>query len=157
MEINNIKIWNNTNYNSIENLDINADGKKIGTMILPDNRNMTLLECNNVKAADISLMLKSYRRKGWSGMAGIDVVQINRKLPDWMTEGKIVPLDTIGGLVKYPRGNGGLILNNLKIAVGDLPGNNEKKNRIVSALMHNIDVSFSASDGENANGPDDPE
>lgn len=157
MEINNIKIWNNTNYNSIENLDINADGKKIGAMILPDNRNMTFLECNNVKAAEISLMLKSYRRKGWSGMAGIDVVQINRKLPEWMSEGKIVPLDTIGGLVKYPRGNGGLILNNLKIAVGDLPGNNDKKNRIVSALMHNINVSFSASEGENANGPDDPE
>jgi hypothetical protein len=58
-------------------------------------------------------------------------------------DGAVVPLLNIGALVKYPRGTGGLVLNQLRITDGEArAANAAKKRAIVAALLRNMGAVF---------------
>jgi hypothetical protein len=89
----------------------------------------------------IGLVVRSYRDKHPMTLVGIDNVQFIRKLPTWYG-GRVRPLVNCGGLVAYPRGKGGYILNQLKLTDRDLAPNQAKKSRIVSVILQNLGVAF---------------
>ncbi len=136
-----VNIWNNANYNTIKELDIVVDGKTVATVTLPDGSGAVETTLPDLPAtATVSLTPKSYYH-GDGGMVGLDMVQLTRKTPEWAA-GKVVPLTENGGLVCYPRGKGGFVLNQLKLAVNDTNDYVAKRQRIVTALLHNMGASF---------------
>lgn len=73
---------------------------------------------------------------------GIDNLWIGVERNDaWRA--KVKPLLNIGGLVKYPMGPGGLVLNQLRIGKTEInPVNAQKKAAIVTALLRNLHATF---------------
>jgi beta-galactosidase len=76
-------------------------------------------------------------------VTGIDNLWIHVKRPaDWPK--RVRPLLNIGALVKYPMGEGGLILNQVNAKAGEaVPVNVQKKRAIVAALLRNLHATFS--------------
>ncbi|MBN2451822.1 MAG: hypothetical protein JXR77_15645 [Lentisphaeria bacterium] len=74
---------------------------------------------------------------------GIDNLWITVARSDtWRASVK--PLLNVGGLVKYPMGKGGLVLNQLNIQANEaLPVNAQKKSAIAAALLRNLHAQFS--------------
>jgi beta-galactosidase len=73
---------------------------------------------------------------------GIENLQVRVSRGDeWRR--RVKPLLNIGGLVKYPMGEGGVILNQLRIPAAEgVPVNAEKKRAIVTALLRNLGAVF---------------
>ncbi len=138
-KIRSIKIWNNAFYNTIKDIDILADGEKIATLELPDAMMPAETDLGDVLAKkEISLIVRNIRkRQDRQLLVGIDNIQIIRDLPDWY-KGKVFPLVNVGGLVRYPRKNGGFILNQIKLTDHDTRENISKKQRIVKTIIDNI-------------------
>ena len=59
---------------------------------------------------------------------------------------KVKPLANIGGLVKYPMGPGGMVLNQVLVKPAEAnPVNAQKKGSIVTALLRNLHATFAGS------------
>jgi len=135
-----VEIWNNAYYDTIKDLEIQIDGNKAVVAELPDAMAPTTIDLGGKEAKEsISLIVRSVRKHQGTPLVGIDNIRIIRELPDWY-KGKVFPLVNVGGLVRYPRGKGGFILNQLDIAVADTQENLAKKRRIVGNLLLNLGV-----------------
>jgi len=74
---------------------------------------------------------------------GIDNMWIRVARPDDWRQ-RVRPLLNIGGLVKYPTGKGGLVLNQINARDTEpAPDNLQKKRAIVAALLRNLHAVFS--------------
>jgi beta-galactosidase len=70
-------------------------------------------------------------------------MQLRVQRPDGF-EQRVIPMLNIGGLVKYPRGDGGLILNQYRIMRQESnPLNQEKKQTVVATILRNLGAPFS--------------
>jgi beta-galactosidase len=76
-------------------------------------------------------------------VTGIDNLWIHVKRPsDWPK--RVRPLLNIGALVKYPMGDGGVILNQVNAKPSEaVPVNAQKKQAIVATLLRNLHATFS--------------
>ncbi|MGB9595920.1 MAG: glycosyl hydrolase 2 galactose-binding domain-containing protein [Candidatus Poribacteria bacterium] len=137
-KIKSVKIWNNAYYNTIKDVDILIDGKKVATLELPDAMMPAEINLNDELAEkELSLIIRSIRkRQDRQPLVGIDNIQIVRELPDWYKD-KVFPLVNVGGLVRYPRGKGGFILNQIKLTDQDTKENISKKHRIARMIIDN--------------------
>jgi beta-galactosidase len=74
---------------------------------------------------------------------GIDNLRVHVQRPaDWPQ--RVRPLLNVGGLVKYPMGAGGVILNQLHVGTSEaVPVNAQKKQVIVATLLRNLHAAFS--------------
>ncbi|MGE5557997.1 MAG: glycoside hydrolase family 2 TIM barrel-domain containing protein [Bacillota bacterium] len=138
-----ITIWNNANYDTVKDCDIRIDGKSFATVELPDSFDAVEVKLNNKAVKDtLSLVALSIRvKQDRIKMIGLDEVSIIRELPAWY-QGKVFPLVNCGGIVRYPRGKGGFILNNLKLVDKEIKENVTKKQRIVSVILQNLGAAF---------------
>jgi hypothetical protein len=137
-KLKNIEIWNNAYYDTIKDMEINADDSHVATVQLPDASAPTELSMSG-RSVDhsISLIVRGIRKHGNSSLVGIDNVRFIRELPDWYKD-RVFPLVNVSALVRYPRGKGGFVLNEIKLSPGDTKENAEKKRRIVSLLLQNM-------------------
>ena len=140
-----IKIWNNENYWTIEDLDIYFDGDKTRALhaTLPDSSDFTVVEVPEPVAVrkSVTLEIRSWRERPLDRkelrLVGIDNVQFLRPEP----RRNAVFLDNVGGLVAFPKGIGGIFLCQLKfMAEEPRPENADKKLRILSVLLQNMGV-----------------
>jgi len=137
-----IVVWNNANYNTIREIEVRVDGKEAAKAELPDSYDSVEIKLNGLRAEKtVSLLAHSVRVRQDKKLIGLDLVKIIRELPDWYA-GKVFPLVDVGGLVRYPRGRGGYILNQIKLTERDTAENAEKKRRIVSVILQNLGVAF---------------
>ncbi|MGL6074479.1 MAG: glycoside hydrolase family 2 TIM barrel-domain containing protein [Fimbriiglobus sp.] len=74
---------------------------------------------------------------------GIDNLTLKVKRPDDFRS-KVIPLLNLGGLVRYPQGQGGLVLNMLRVGSESNPENASKKQAIVTAILRNLGAEFAA-------------
>jgi len=74
-------------------------------------------------------------------LAGLDNVELFRRVPDDF-EDRVLLLTKPGGLVKYPVGKGGIVLNQLDYASEDTEENVRKKTAIYSNLLRNMGAGF---------------
>ncbi len=75
--------------------------------------------------------------KSTQNLVGIDIVEIYRKV-DKIEKGEIKPLTKPAGIVKYPKGNGGILLIQIDYASQDTKENISKKINIVSNILRNL-------------------
>lgn len=166
-KIESVRVWNNANYNTIRDLEVQLDGKRAATMVLPDATALSSEAQLQGATAErsVGLVVRSIRTHREMPLVGIDNVQILRELPDWYRD-RVFPLVNVGGLVRYPRGKGGFVLNQVKVpatmapgeaapqqpdaqgitrfAEAETPQNVAKKQRTVSILLQNLGVAFEA-------------
>ncbi|MGC8842743.1 MAG: glycosyl hydrolase 2 galactose-binding domain-containing protein [bacterium] len=139
-KIKGIEIWNNAYYDTIKDLEIQIDGKKATSVELPDAMVPTTIGLKGEEAKEsVGLVVRSVRKHQNIPLVGIDNIRIFRELPDWY-KGRVFPLVNVGGLVRYPRGKGGFILNQLNIKSMDTRENMEKKRRILSTILLNLSL-----------------
>ena len=137
-----VKVWNNANYNTIQDFDLRVDGKSIAKAVLPDSFGMIDLPLNDIQAnTSVGLYALTVRTHQPKPICGLDLVKILRELPDWY-QGKVFPLTDNGGLLRYPRGNGGFVLNQLKLTDANVKDNLPKKQRIASTILQNLGAMF---------------
>ncbi|MFW6107437.1 MAG: glycosyl hydrolase 2 galactose-binding domain-containing protein [bacterium] len=143
-----ITIWNNANYSTIEKLDIVFDGEEASavTAELPDAaqpETVVLPEPRKV-AKTITLRIRSWRVRPHShpkaaNLVGIDNVEFLRPRPP----AGCVFLDSAGGLVAFPRGEGGVFLNQLNfMAEEPRESNAAQKVRVLGVLLQNMGAGF---------------
>lgn len=151
-----INLWNNAFYLTIKDLDILFDGDEAKPMrvVLPPNTNRTEFEVDPPRRVEGTITLQP---RTWRGtprlrdgqplrLIGIDNVQFLRALPADYGE-KVRPLDNVGGLVAYPRGKGGILLNQVKLMAEEPnPPNRARKIRLVATLLQNLGAGLRSSE-----------
>ena len=92
------------------------------------------------QASRLTVELAAFDKPGQT--TGLDNLWLTVERPaDWRQ--RVVPLLSTGGLVKYPMGEGGLILNQLNIKDSEaVPQNVQKKRTIVTTLLRNLHAAF---------------
>ena len=146
-----VNLVNNANYSTIENIELIFDGDEPNALraVLPDGPDMAqivLPEPRTVRRT-MTIRLLSRRVRGTHAsrehLVGIDDVQLLRKrLPS-----DAVALDSVGGLVVFPQGAGGLLLNQIKfMAEEPTPENAANKVRLMSVLLQNLGAGTAADD-----------
>jgi hypothetical protein len=122
------------------NLYFDADATPVSLVTKPDHSRQSF-PVPPRKASKIVVELADF--EGTSPTTGIDNLWITVKRPDdW--QAKVKPLLNIGGLVKYPMGQGGIVLNQLNARAAEAnPVNMQKKRSIVQTLLRNLHATFS--------------
>ena len=116
------------------------DGTRAASVVLPDSNGSVEVPLNGLEAKQtVSLVVQSTHRNG--GLIGLDLVTLTRQTPEWARD-RVVPLVDIGGLVRYQRGKGGVVLNLLSITEADGEGETNRKLNVISAILHNLGVAF---------------
>ncbi len=95
-----------------------------------------------VEAGTITCVPLEWKEMSERAILGVDNLWIRVERPDDFHE-RVVPLLNIGALVKYPRGEGGIILNQLKVQEREtVPVNADKKAAVFSTVMRNLNAVF---------------
>ncbi len=148
--INEVRIWNNTNYGTIEDIDVIFDGDEANAvrMTLPDDSVMTSMTLDRPQTAkkSITLQIRTWRSKPRTNrqpnLVGIDNVQFIRA--ERPSHGKFI--DRAGGLVAFENGKGGIFLNQIKFMDDEpLEENDGKKVGLVSTILQNMGIGTGAS------------
>ncbi|MDH7570675.1 MAG: hypothetical protein QHJ73_13920, partial [Armatimonadota bacterium] len=150
-----INLWNNTNYLTIRNLDIVFDGDTRNPVrtVLPPHGGVHEVKLDPPRRVErsITLYIRDYRgiprvRDGQPlRLVGLDNVQFLRVPPEGYGT-RVQPLDNIGGLVAYPRGKGGMLLNQVKLMDQEaVPANAGRKIRLVATLLQNMGAAMRSS------------
>lgn len=142
-EIIGFSIAPNRTYHEITRLSLTFDGKSETEQVFDltgtDRQDFAV---QPVKATKIKLSLLSWNPKGTSDVIGIDNLWIRAKRPADFTE-RVKPLLNIGGLVKYPIGKGGIILNQLHFKTDEKnPVNAQKKQVVTTTILRNLGAAF---------------
>jgi len=155
-ELETIKIFNNENYWTIEDLDVVLDDDRDRPirMTLPDAADpasVTLPEPRKVERT-ITLIVRTWRQRPISRtelrLVGIDNVQFLRPASSGARPVDVdsaaspgTALDSVGGLVTFRRGRGWIVLNQLKwIDEEPRKENAAKKLRILGVMLANMGV-----------------
>jgi len=125
------------------NVYFDDDPKPVSFTVKPANVRQNLSLEQPRKASKLVLELAEFDKPG--GTSGINSLRIKVQRSD-VWRAKVKPLLNIGGLVKYPQGSGGIILNQLIVKPAEAnPLNMEKKRNIVTILLRNIHAAFAGS------------
>jgi beta-galactosidase len=136
-----VTIWNNANYDTAKGCEVRLDGQTVAKVELPDGFGAVDVPLGGAAAKEVGLFCTSVRVRQANKLIGLDEVSLRRVPPDWAAGGRVVPLVDVGGLVAYPRGKGGVVLNQLKLS-GDNKENMSKKQRLMSVLLQNMGAAF---------------
>ncbi|MFO7955656.1 MAG: hypothetical protein R6X33_00970 [Candidatus Brocadiia bacterium] len=139
-----VRIWNNATYSTIEDLSVIFDGDESDAVqvTLPDANQLTEVTLPEPRRVEQSITLRveswrPHRPREGGYLVGVNNVEFVRaEAPD-----EAVCLDNVGGLVAYPRGQGGTFLCQLKFMKDEPnPVNDGKKQRILNVLLQNMGV-----------------
>ena len=144
-----INIWNNANYWTIKDLDIILDGDTAHPLkaVLSDTYDLTEIKFAEPRKVEktIALQVRTWREGRGQDLAqrlvGIDNVQFIRAVQP----SDAVSIDSTGGLVAFPKGPGGIFLNQIKFMEKEQnPDNATKKSNLLSVLLQNMGVGAEA-------------
>jgi len=114
---NQMYVWGNTSYMFMDEVELIFDGDKANSLKfkLRPVKDRQELSFKPRKAKEIVFVIKSIASNPNMArdieITGIDMIQLLRS-SDALQAGKVIPLTNPGGLVKYPIGKGGILLNN---------------------------------------------
>jgi len=152
-------IWSNPSYFFMKDVELVFDGKTaqaVKLQLKPEKDKQTFAITPPRKARKVSIVAKTHwpRPSCKKDLMGIDNIELHRQLPAGATA--VVPLSSPGGLMKYPIGKGGIILNQIDITerhtqpadkrkqrdAQNIADNVRKKQSIFSALLRNAGATF---------------
>lgn len=139
-----INIWSNESYYFPKDIELVFDGDEAGApkFTLEQRKSKQELTFDTLKASTVTLRIMSkYPSTSQKDLTGIDLVEIYRQVPDDFDR-RVVLLTKPGGLVKYPIGKGGILLNQIDYASEDTSENVRKKLAIYSNVLRNMGASF---------------
>lgn len=96
------------------------------------------------KARKVTLQILNWLADPAKGpLVGIDNVSLRAmRSPEWHAD--VRPMLNVGGMVHYVRGNGGVVLCNLRFLDNEtVPINRSKKRTILGTVLHNLKAPFS--------------
>lgn len=147
----------NTNYYPQTEVKLTFDGQKMLTFPVAPNGEAQTFDFEPVKdVKTVELTISGWQLKPDSKpLIGIDNISLFAHRPADFDE-KVKPLDSVGGLVHYPRANGGIVLNQLRFKENEtVPANATKKRAITAAILRNLKAPFAGGDtvlaGQNLN------
>lgn len=139
-----LNLWVNPSYYYIKDLQIVFDNNTAQAVpwTLQKTDRIQTLDLAGRRASQITILIKGhYPGKSAQNIGGIDEIELFRKLPPDF-DGKVVILTKPAGLVKYPIGKGGILLNQLDYTTKDTDENILKKRKIYFNILRNMGASF---------------
>ncbi len=138
----------NTLYNGQTKVGLVIDGKKQSWNVLPTADPQTLTLNPPLSGQNVTVQILDWQhlpgKQGGSGndVIGLDNIYLKAARPaDFYN--RVKPLLNVGGLIQYPRGNGGMVLCNLLFRDSEaVPVNATKKLNIFSAILRNLNAPF---------------
>lgn len=142
-EITGFAIAPNRLYHEITRLRLTFDGDASSAQeFAPSGGDRQDFDVRPTKAKTITVELLEWKPKGTSNVIGVDNLWIRAKRPADFHD-RVKPLLNIGGLVKYPVGKGGFVLNQYRFTNQEKNPNNAVKKRLVTAtLLRNLGAAF---------------
>jgi len=141
-----LNLWVNPSYYYLKDLQIVFDNNTDQAIpwTLEKTDRIQSLDLGGRRASKLTILVKGhYPGKSAQNIGGIDEIELFRKLsPDF--DSKVVILTRPAGLVKYPIGKGGILLNQLDYTRKDTDENILKKRKIYFNLLRNMGASFAA-------------
>jgi len=140
-----VNIWSNYTYWAIEDMDIIFDGDEATkvSVTLPVSLDVNEIKLPAPRRVEktITFQIRSWRQMNPARpdirLVGIDNVQFLRADPP----PKAVFIDSAGGLVAFPRGEGGVFLNQVKFMADEPnPDNVGSKRNLVGIILQNMGV-----------------
>ncbi|MGF1483253.1 MAG: glycoside hydrolase family 2 TIM barrel-domain containing protein [Opitutales bacterium] len=123
-------------------LTFDDDPESKQVFALDPNSQKIEVEVDPVQTRRMTIELTDWDESGRSDVIGVDNLWVRVQRPDDFAQ-RVRPMLNIGGLVKYPRGNGGLLLNQYKIAESEAnPVNAAKKKTVTAMLLRNLGAVF---------------
>ena len=137
----------NTNYwpPTKVNLIFEGDKAKMATYEVKPTGDVQVLPVNPPQTAkNITLQIAGWQETAGKGaLVGIDNIYLKAQRPPEFYE-KVKPMLNIGGMMRYPRGNGGMVLCNLLFKPSEeVPENTVKKQKILATILRNLNAPFS--------------
>lgn len=142
-----LTIWNTEGGNSVlKDTDIVINNEVYNQIALPMSEAAYTIDLNSVAADSFDLVFRSFNHyeSAWAGSV-IQQISLTRKTPDWIYDARVKALDTSGGLVRYSRGMGGFLLNNIRLDENvpvDSEGNllNEERDNLASKVTSYLKI-----------------
>jgi hypothetical protein len=137
----------NTFYYPVTRVELILDGKQKASFATKPNNEPQVFAINPpLKGKDITLRLAEWEKvPGKGAVTGLDNIRLKAKRsPEFYK--KVRPMLNIGGLMEYPRGEGGLVLCNLLFQEASKeqgPANSAKKQTIFTTILRNLQAPFS--------------
>jgi len=135
----------NVSYKRITGLALTFDNQPQSTLhlhIAPNNCKQTfpLPDC---RAHTIHMKITDWKESAGAELVGIDNLWFRAKRSSAFSS-KVKPLLNIGGLIKYPQGQGGIILGQVNVPAQEQAAQNAgRKQKIISTLLRNLGASLS--------------
>lgn len=139
-----VEIWQSDAYIWAKDIEILLDGKAVKQFTLKNQIGWQVIEVPPTQAQQITLkLLSTYppAKQVSNQLVTFDELRIRRELPSDFGK-RVVPLTTPCGIVKYPMGKGGILLNQVRFDADDLPENLAKKKLLYSSLLRNLGSTF---------------
>jgi beta-galactosidase len=140
-----LTVATNQIYHKITRLKLIFDGREDDAVILEiePREGPQTFNFDPRPATEVTYQILDWTEDGRSDVIGIDDMQLRVQRPQGF-ERRVIPMLNIGGLVKYPRGDGGLILNQYRIMEQESnPLNKEKKQTVIATILRNLGAPFS--------------
>lgn len=133
----------NTNYWPQTKINLIFDGDKRSYDVQPTGDPQVLQVNPPATAKKMTLQIAGWQEvPGKGALVGIDNIAIKVKRPPEFYE-RVKPLLSVGGLMEYPRGKGGILLCNLNFQEREeVPLNADKKRHILASLLRNLNAPF---------------
>lgn len=157
-----LNIWSNPSYFFMKDVEVVFDDKRaesIKVRLKAEKGKQEIAVVPPRNAKKVSIVAKTHwpRESCKKNLMGIDNIELFRRLPA-APGGGVVPLAKPGGLIKYPVGKGGIVLNQVNYTERytrpadrrkqrdhkNIEANVRKKKSIYSNLLRNMGASFSA-------------
>jgi len=145
-----IQIWNLDTYGTFNELEVVLDGDAAHPirLQLPHATELVTLKLPQPARVERSITLHPTRwtLKGRTNRDGEEIRLAGINNVAFLRPGEpegAVPLDSVGGLVAFPRGKGGIFLNQLKFMADEPKQENEdQKIRVLGTILGNMGVGF---------------
>lgn len=139
-----IDTWQSDAYFWAKDIEVSLDGQPLKTVTLKNATGWQTIDFPPTEAREVSLrLLDCYpaTREIGQTLVTLDEVRIHRQLPRDFAS-RVVPISSPAGVVKYPIGKGGIVLNEVRFDGDDLPDNVAKKRSLFSALLRNLGCAY---------------
>jgi len=132
-------------FHLIREMELTFDGDPATTQTVrvTENEQPQRFELDPQPAKTVKFEITDWELNGNRDIIGLESLALYAERSDGFLEG-VKPLLNIGTLVQYPMGEGGILLNQVKVMDREpLPINVQKKKAIVATLLQNLGAAFS--------------
>ena len=147
--ITSLKIRPNSHYHKIRETKVTFHKKngqhQVETLELePFTRKDNPRQDFDLRAENVERITMEFTRleEGSKPITGIDNLWIHVERPSHYHQ-RVKPLLNSGGIIYYPMGEGGILLNQLNVKENEQrPSHKEKKQSVIASLLRNVEVEF---------------